>query len=105
MAAAGSAALRRPDRALAWPGVTALVLTIWIAAWALVTGATEILLAFRRRETPGQRALFALSGLVSIALSFVLFVRPDIGAVTLATVFGLFSLINGTSGIVMSFQL
>src|SRR5215475_9867948 len=24
--------------ALVWPGITALVLTIWVAAWALVTG-------------------------------------------------------------------
>ncbi|MEU9448829.1 DUF308 domain-containing protein [Streptomyces sp. NPDC048277] len=90
--------------ALAWPGITALALTIWIGAWALATGAMEIVLAFQRGERPGERALFVLSGLVSIALAFVLFVRPDIGAVSLATVFGLFSIFYGTSGIIASFQ-
>ncbi|RMB84157.1 HdeD family acid-resistance protein [Streptomyces shenzhenensis] len=90
--------------ALAWPGITALALTIWIGAWALATGALEIALAFRRGETPGHRAQFVLSGLLSVALAFVLFVRPDIGAVSLATVFGLFTLFYGTTVIVVSFQ-
>ncbi|MER5526069.1 DUF308 domain-containing protein [Streptomyces sp. NPDC002677] len=88
--------------ALAWPGITALVLTLWVAAWALSTGATEVALAFLRGETAGDRALFLLTGLVSVALGFVLFVRPDIGAVSLATVFGLFSIVHGISAVFAS---
>ena len=91
--------------ALSWPGITALALTLWVGAWALVTGAVEIAMTFQGGESAGERAMFALTGLVSVALSFTLFVRPDIGAVSLATVFGLFSLIYGASGIVLSFQL
>ncbi|MFG2937698.1 HdeD family acid-resistance protein [Streptomyces sp. NPDC048291] len=90
--------------ALAWPGITAMALTIWIAAYALLTGGLEIGLAFQRGEKPGERALFILTGLVSVALAFVLFVRPDIGAVSLATVFGLFSIVYGIGGITASFQ-
>jgi uncharacterized membrane protein HdeD (DUF308 family) len=90
--------------ALAWPAITALALTIWIGAWALTTGAMEIVLAFQRGERPGERALFVLSGLVSVVLAFVLFARPDIGAVTLATVFGLFSIFYGAAGTVTSFR-
>ncbi|MFG2953948.1 HdeD family acid-resistance protein [Streptomyces sp. NPDC048291] len=41
---------------LAWPGITALVLTLWVAAWALTTGAMEVALAFLRGETAGERA-------------------------------------------------
>jgi uncharacterized membrane protein HdeD (DUF308 family) len=44
------------------------------------------------------------SGLVSIALGVVLFIRPDIGAASLATVFGLFSVVYGVSAVVLSFQ-
>ena len=91
--------------ALAWPGITALALTIWIGTWALVTGTLEIALAFQRGETAAERAAFSLSGLVSVLLAFVLFVRPDIGAVSLATVFGLFSLVWGVTAIIASFQL
>jgi uncharacterized membrane protein HdeD (DUF308 family) len=88
--------------ALAWPDITALVLTIWVAAWALVTGVFEVALAFRRGEVAGQRAMWALGGLVSIALGVVLAIRPDIGAVTLATVFGLFSIVYGVQALVLS---
>jgi uncharacterized membrane protein HdeD (DUF308 family) len=90
--------------ALVWPGITALVLVIWVAAWALGTGIVEVGLAFMRGETAGERTLWMLSGLVSIALGVVLFIRPDIGAVSLATVFGLFSIFYGVSALVLAFQ-
>jgi uncharacterized membrane protein HdeD (DUF308 family) len=88
--------------ALVWPGPTALVLTVWIAAWALVTGIVEVTLAFGQGETAGERATWALGGLISVALGIVLFLRPDIGAVSLATVFGLFSIVYGISALVLS---
>jgi uncharacterized membrane protein HdeD (DUF308 family) len=88
--------------ALAWPDITAMVLTLWVAAWALVTGVIEIVLAFQHGEGAGGRAMWALGGLVSIALGVVLAIRPDIGAVTLATVFGLFSIFYGVQALVVS---
>lgn len=45
-----------------------------------------------------------LTGLVSIGLGVVLFVHPDIGALSLATVFGLFSLFYDISAVVLYFQ-
>jgi uncharacterized membrane protein HdeD (DUF308 family) len=90
--------------ALAWPNITAFVLVIWIAAWAAVTGIFEVALAFRQGESAGERAMWAITGLVSVALGIVLFIRPDIGALSLATVFGLFSIFYGTSALVLSFQ-
>jgi uncharacterized membrane protein HdeD (DUF308 family) len=91
--------------ALVWPGITALVLTIWIAAWAFVSGVIEVAMAFRHGEDAGERAMWALTGLLSIALGIVLAIRPDIGAVSLATVFGLFSIVYGISTVVLSAQL
>jgi uncharacterized membrane protein HdeD (DUF308 family) len=90
--------------ALAWPSITALVLTIWVAAWAMVTGIVEVALTFRQGATAGERAMWILSGLVSIALAVVLFIRPDIGALSLATVFGLFAIVYGVSTVVLSMQ-
>ncbi|HZM76591.1 MAG TPA: DUF308 domain-containing protein [Candidatus Limnocylindrales bacterium] len=90
--------------ALAWPDITALVLVIWVAVWATVTGVIEVAMAFRQGETAGERAMWAITGLVSVALGVVLFIRPDIGAVSLATVFGLFSIFYGVSSLVLSFQ-
>jgi uncharacterized membrane protein HdeD (DUF308 family) len=41
---------------------------------------------------------------VAIAFGVVLFSRPDVGAVTLALLYGLFSLTYGSSQIVMGVQ-
>jgi uncharacterized membrane protein HdeD (DUF308 family) len=90
--------------ALVWPSITALVLVLWVASWAIVTGAVEVALTFRHGANAGERAIWILSGLLSIGLGAVLFVRPDIGAVSLATVFGLFTIVYGVSAVVLSFQ-
>jgi uncharacterized membrane protein HdeD (DUF308 family) len=91
--------------ALVWPGPTALVLVLVIGIWAVVGGFVELVAAFGSGETAGTRALFILSGLVSIAFGVVLFARPGVGAVTLALLFGLFSIIYGVSQIVTGIEL
>jgi uncharacterized membrane protein HdeD (DUF308 family) len=81
--------------ALAWPGPTALVLVLLVGAWAMVAGLVEIYAGFEVGESAGTRALFFVSGLISIAFGIVLFARPGVGAVTLALLFGLFNLVYG----------
>ena len=85
--------------ALVWPGPTAYVLVIVVAAWALVSGVVEVFAGFQSGETAGTRAMFIISGLVSVAFGVVLFSRPNVGAVTLALLFGLYSMIYGFSQI------
>jgi uncharacterized membrane protein HdeD (DUF308 family) len=85
--------------ALVSPGPTALVLVLIVGWWALVTGLVEIAMTFRSGQTAGDRAWWVLTGLVSIALAAVLFVRPDIGAASLAIVFGLYSIIFGVTAL------
>lgn len=91
--------------ALVWPGPTALVLVLVVAIWAAAAGFAEIFAAFGTGETAGARAMFILGGLVSVAFGVVLFARPDIGALTLALLFGLFALICGVSQITTGIQL
>jgi uncharacterized membrane protein HdeD (DUF308 family) len=91
--------------ALAWPGPTAYVLVIVVAAWALVGGVAEVVAGFQVGETAGTRAMFILSGLVSLAFGVLLFARPGVGALTLALLFGLYSLIYGFSQITAGVQL
>jgi uncharacterized membrane protein HdeD (DUF308 family) len=81
--------------ALIWPAPTALVLVLIVASWALVSGLFEFVAGFRRREAAGTRAQLILGGLVSLAFGVVLFARPDMGAITLALLFGMFNLIYG----------
>ena len=90
--------------ALVWPGPTAYVLVIIVAAWALVGGFAEIFAGFQSGETAGTRAMFIIAGLVSVAFGVVLFARPNVGAVTLALLFGLYSMIYGFSQITAGIQ-
>ena len=90
--------------ALVWPGPTAYVLVIIVAAWALVGGFAEIFAGFQSGETAGTRAMFIVAGLVSVAFGVVLFARPNVGAVTLALLFGLYSMIYGFSQITAGVQ-
>ena len=91
--------------ALTWPGPTALVLVLIVGSWAVVGGLFEFFAAFRSGEPTGTRALLTLGGLVSIAFGVVLFARPDIGAITLALLFGLFNLTYGGWAIVHGTEL
>jgi uncharacterized membrane protein HdeD (DUF308 family) len=86
--------------ALAWPGITALALALLVAVWAVIIGFFDLLFAFSAGESAGERALLGLTGLISIALGLVFAIRPDVGAVTIAEVFGLFSIVAGISSLV-----
>jgi uncharacterized membrane protein HdeD (DUF308 family) len=91
--------------ALAWPSPTALVLVLIVGIWAFVAGFAEMGAAFMTGESAGTRAMFIVTGLISIAFGVVLTARPNIGAVTLALLFGLYSLIYGVSEIVAGVQM
>jgi len=90
--------------ALAWPGITILVATVWIAVWAAVTGFTDLFLALTPRERAGERLMWALTGIISLIFAFVLAVRPEAGAVALATIWGFFSIFYGTMSITQAAQ-
>src|SRR5258705_1506736 len=61
------------------PAITALALVVYIAAWALMIGATEIALAIKmRREIKGEWFLI-LIGLGSIVFAGLLFWKPLAG--------------------------
>jgi uncharacterized membrane protein HdeD (DUF308 family) len=102
---AGLADLAAGVLALVWPGPTALVLVLIVGSWAVVAGLFEVIAAFRADQPAGTRALYVLSGLVSVAFGAVLFARPGVGAITLALLFGLFNLIYGVSALVQGIEL
>jgi len=63
------------------------------------------LIGFGTGESAGTRAMYIVTGLISIAFGVVLSARPSIGAVTLALLFGLFSMVYGVSEIVAGVQM
>lgn len=78
-----------------WPAVTALALVLLAGVWAIVTGVLEIVAAVRlRRELTGEWVP-ALLGALSVVAGVLILVRPDLGALALATVLGVYALLAG----------
>jgi uncharacterized membrane protein HdeD (DUF308 family) len=87
------------------PGVTALALVIYIAAWALMIGATEIALAIKmRREIKGEWLLI-LMGLASIVFAALLLWNPVAGAAALISIIAWYAVIIGVLAIIFAFRL
>lgn len=88
-----------------WPAITAFVLLVWIAVWAIITGAFEIAAALRlRREIEGEWRL-ALGGAISIALGCVLLAFPALGAIGLAWALGAYSVASGILFIALAIRM
>jgi len=87
------------------PRITALALIIYIAAWALMIGATEIALAIKlRREIKGEWFLI-LMGLLSIAFAVILLWNPLPGALALVWLIGSYAIAFGILAVILGFRL
>src|ERR1700757_1564564 len=87
------------------PGITALALVIYIAAWALMIGATEIVVAIKlRREIKGEWFLI-LMGVVSIIFAIMLLWNPLPGALALVWLIASYAIMFGILGIIFGFRL
>jgi len=91
--------------AFAWPGLTALVLLLLIASWAIIIGVLEVVGAiYLRKEIEGEWWLI-ISGLLSVAFGVILFVRPGAGALGLIWVIGIYAILAGGSLIGLAYRL
>src|SRR5947208_4447848 len=87
------------------PAITALALVIYIAAWALMIGVTEIALAIKmRREIKGEWLLI-LMGLASIVFAALLLWNPVAGAAALIWIIAWYAVIIGVLAIIFGFRL
>src|SRR6266849_8274959 len=77
------------------PLITALALIIYIAAWALMIGATEIAFAIKlRREIKGEWFLI-LMGLASIVFAILLLWNPVAGAAAVIWLIAWYAVVLG----------
>lgn len=87
------------------PGLTAIALLFYIAAWNLATGVLEIASAFRLRKQVTGEFWLLLGGLASIIFAIILMTQPGAGALALFWVIGIYAIVFGISLLALSFKL
>ena len=86
------------------PGITGLVLLMYIAAWAMITGVLQIVAAIRLRKEIKGEWLMILSGLVSVAFGVLLFLQPGAGALAVAWIIATYAFIFGVLMVLLAFK-
>jgi uncharacterized membrane protein HdeD (DUF308 family) len=88
-----------------WPGVTGLVLLLFIGFWALVKGILEIIAAIQLRKEIEGEWFMILSGLASVLFAVVVLVRPGVGALAIAWIIGVYAFLFGLLSIFLGVKL
>ena len=87
------------------PGITALLLIIFIGAWALVHGIFEIIGAIQLRKEIDNEWMLILSGVVSVLFGLIVLIAPGAGALGLVWVIAAYSIVFGISFVALAFRL
>ena len=87
------------------PGLTALVMMVFIGAWAAVHGVFEIVGAIQMRKEAGIQWMLVLSGVLSLVFGLILLTLPGPGVLGLVWAIGAYAVVFGATLVVFSFQL
>ena len=85
--------------------MTTLVLLMFIAAWAVIIGATQIWGALALRRVLQHEWLLILSGALSIAFGIILMVQPGAGTLAVAWMIAWYAILFGCLYIALAFRL
>jgi uncharacterized membrane protein HdeD (DUF308 family) len=88
-----------------YTGMTALILLMFIAAWAIVIGVVQIWGAIELWKTLDDAWLIALNGVLSVAFGVLLVAHPGAGAVAVIWMIGWFAVVFGILHAALAFRL
>jgi uncharacterized membrane protein HdeD (DUF308 family) len=101
----GSIGIAAGGAALAWPGMTALVLLTCIAAWAVGTGVFQIVAAIRLRKVIANEWTLGFSGALSVLFGLLMFARPGAGALAVIWIIACYAIAFGLLLVMLGFRL
>ena len=87
------------------PGMTALILLLAIAGWAVAIGVLQIIGAIRLRKEIDNEWFLIVSGVISVLFGLALLVNPGAGALALVWMIGIYAIIAGVLYIALAFRL
>ncbi len=88
-----------------YTGMTALVLLMFIAAWAIIIGVMLIWGAIELRKVLDDAWLIGLNGALAIAFGVLMFARPGAGALAVVWMIGWFAVVFGILHIALAIRL
>ena len=88
-----------------YTGMTALILLMFIAAWAIVIGVMLIWGAIELRKVLDDAWLIGLNGALAIAFGVLLFAHPGTGALAVVWMIGWFAVVFGILQIALAIRL
>ena len=86
------------------PGPTAVILTLMIGAWAIITGVLEIIAAVHLHRAHGEWLLI-VNGLLSVLFGLILVIVPALGILTLVWIIGGYAVFFGVIMLALAFRL
>jgi uncharacterized membrane protein HdeD (DUF308 family) len=87
------------------PGITAFLLVLFIAAWAIVSGIMQIVGAIRLRKEIDNEWMLVAVGVISVAFGVLVALQPMLGALSLVFVIGAYAIIYGIALVALAFRL
>ena len=105
LAAFGTASMLAGLLTLFWPGMTTLMLLLFIAAWSMAVGMLQIWGAIQLRKENENEWLLVLGGVLSIAFGLFLTSQPNMGALTVVWSIGWFAILAGCTYLGLALRL
>jgi uncharacterized membrane protein HdeD (DUF308 family) len=88
-----------------WPGITAILLVVFIGAWALVHGIFEIIGAIQLRKEIDNEWMLILGGVLSVLFGVVVLIAPGAGALGLVWAIAAYSVLFGITFVALALRL
>ena len=88
-----------------WPDITALILLLFFAGWAIGIGIFEMNRAIRLRTEIQHEWLLMMCGIISVVFALSILLAPSLGALAVAWVIGFCAVLESILCIALAFRL